>query len=115
MTDSLSFALQETARRREKQEAWNKQHGITPRSVQKQITDLVAPVTETEFLSENVMRQDSARFDQGHYQGQNSAATIAKLEKRMREAAAVLEFETAARLRDEIKRLEAIQLGLNPS
>lgn len=115
MTDSLSFALQETVRRREKQEAWNKQHGITPRSVQKQITDLVVSVTESEIEAENVMRQDFECFDQGHHRGQNSAATIAKLEKRMREAAAVLEFETAARLRDEIKRIEAIQLGLNPS
>ncbi|MFT8369020.1 MAG: excinuclease ABC subunit UvrB [Acetobacter papayae] len=108
MTDSLSYAVEETARRREKQMAWNEAHGITPQSVRKQITDIVGSVFEQDYVT---VTPDKATGET-EFVGKDGAQTLAALEKRMREAAADLEFETAARLRDEIRRLEAAQLGL---
>lgn len=110
MTDSLAFAIEETARRREKQVAWNEAHGITPQSVRKQISDIVSSVFEQDYVTV-APDQDMGVTD---FVGKDLGAAIAGLEKRMREAAAELEFETAGRLRDEIKRLEALQLGLEP-
>jgi excinuclease ABC subunit B len=108
MTDSLNYAVEETARRREKQMAWNEAHGITPQSVRKQISDIVGSVFEQDYVTVAPDRETGVN----EFVGQDGAATLAALEKRMREAAADLEFETAARLRDEIRRLEAAQLGL---
>ncbi|WP_371857523.1 excinuclease ABC subunit UvrB [Acetobacter peroxydans] len=108
MTDSLNYAVEETARRREKQMAWNEAHGITPQSVRKQISDIVGSVFEQDYVTVAPDRETGVN----EFVGQDGAATLAVLEKRMREAAADLEFETAARLRDEIRRLEAAQLGL---
>lgn len=108
MTDSLNYAVEETARRREKQMAWNEAHGITPQSVRKQISDIVGSVFEQDYVTVTPDKETGAT----EFVGQDGAATLATLEKRMREAAADLEFETAARLRDEIRRLEAAQLGL---
>ncbi|MFT8467770.1 MAG: helicase-related protein, partial [Acetobacter syzygii] len=109
MTDSLTYAVEETARRREKQMAWNEAHGITPQSVRKQIGDIVGSVFEQDYVT--VAPDDDTGV--AEFVGQDLQATIAGLEKRMRDAAAELEFETAGRLRDEIKRLEALQLGLD--
>ncbi|MCG0995214.1 MAG: excinuclease ABC subunit UvrB [Acetobacter indonesiensis] len=110
MTDSLRYAIEETARRREKQMAWNEAHGITPQSVRKNISTIVSSVFEQDYVT--IAPDEDTGVTE--FVGQDLDAAISGLEKRMREAAANLEFETAARLRDEIKRLEAVQLGLEP-
>ncbi len=104
MTDSLRNALEETARRRAKQHAWNEAHGITPTSVRKQIGEALSSVFEQDYVTVAPVK-DSAVTDMV---GKDLVHSIAELEKRMRAAAADLEFEEAARLRDEIKRLEAL-------
>jgi excinuclease ABC subunit B len=110
MTDSLRFAIEETERRRNRQRAWNEAHGITPQGIRKQIGKVLESVFEQDYVT--VAPMDGGRTTE--FVGKDLKATIAELEKRMRAAAADLEFEEAARLRDEIKRLEALDLGLEP-
>ncbi len=109
LTESLQRALGETERRRAKQVAWNQAHGITPQSVRKQVADLIAHVAEQDYVTVAPIKGVDLR----ELAGKDLRGTVAELEKRMREAAADLEFETAAKLRDEIRRLEAHELGLD--
>jgi excinuclease ABC subunit B len=110
MTNSLRFAIEETSRRRAKQAAWNAAHGITPQSVRKQIGEVMQSVFEQDYVTVAPVR-DSSVTD---FVGKDLKTSIAEIEKRMRAAAAELEFEEAGRLRDELRRLEALDLGLTP-
>jgi excinuclease ABC subunit B len=110
MTRSMKFALEETERRRVKQTAWNEANGITPQSVKKHIGELMHSVFEQDYVT--VAPVKGTKVDV--LIGKDLRATIVELETRMRNAAADLEFEEAGRLRDEIKRLEALDLGLPP-
>jgi excinuclease ABC subunit B len=109
MTESLKRALEETERRRAKQIAWNEAHGITPQTIRRDISDVLQSVYEKDYVTVPALEGDETAA----FIGKDLRATIAELERKMRAAAADLEFETAARLRDEIKRLEALELGLD--
>jgi excinuclease ABC subunit B len=110
MTNSLRNALEETERRRTKQQDWNTAHGITPQSIVRQISDVLQSVYEQDYVT--VAPTGAEEDGPMEFVGKDLRASIAELEKKMRAAAADLEFETAARLRDEIKRLENLELGL---
>jgi excinuclease ABC subunit B len=122
-TGSIQRAMAETARRREKQAAYNLEHGITPQSIKSNIKDILDSVYEKDSLT--IDPRDPMAWKRGAggdkrgkgvgetgaaFIGHNIKSYIADLEKQMKDAAADLEFETAARLRDEIKRLQETEL-----
>jgi excinuclease ABC subunit B len=106
-TKALDAAINETERRREKQQAYNAEHGITPETIKKQISDVMQSVYEKGDHTDV-----PADAQAGEGMGENLQATIDDMRNRMKEAAANLEFEEAARLRDEVKRLEQADLGV---
>src|SRR5262249_29257670 len=110
LTNSLRTAIEETNRRRAKQQAWNEAHNITPVSIKRQIGKVLESVFEQDYVTVAPVKDTKAL----EFVGRDLKLAIAELEKRMRAAAADLEFEEAARLRDEIRRLEALDLGLEP-
>ncbi|QEE43964.1 excinuclease ABC subunit UvrB [Rhizobium sp. WL3] len=112
ITGSMKRAMDETSRRREKQVAYNTEHGITPESVKARISDILDSVYERDHVRADISGVSGKGFaDGGHLVGNNLQAHLNALEKDMRNAAADLDFEKAARLRDEIKRLKAVELA----
>ena len=107
MTGSMERAIRETDRRREKQHAFNIEHNITPATIKRDIHDIVSDTASRDSVLVEI-DADGANNLVGH----NLRAYIDDLEKKMRAAAADLEFEEAGRLRDEIRSLEATELGL---
>jgi excinuclease ABC subunit B len=107
ITGSMERALAETNRRREKQMAYNLAHGITPETVKKNVEDVLAGLWQGDTDQSRI----TTRVDKPMV-GANLAAHLDALRAQMRKAAENLEFEEAARLRDEVKRLEAVELAV---
>lgn len=105
ITKSMQGALDENNRRREKQQAYNVAHGITPETIKKSIGDVMGSIYEKDYVT-------VPRYEASEFTGKERKKHIEKLRKQMIEAAANLEFETAAKLRDEIQTLETEVLGL---
>ncbi|RUM96917.1 excinuclease ABC subunit UvrB [Pseudaminobacter arsenicus] len=110
ITGSMERAMAETNRRREKQMAWNEANGITPESVKSRISDILESVYEKDHV-----RADISQFtdEAGQMVGNNLKTHLDALDKQMRDAAADLDFEKAARIRDEIKRLRELELSIS--
>ena len=107
MTGSMERAIAETDRRREKQHAYNIEHGITPESIKRDIHNIVADTASRDGVLVEIEAEGA-----NNLVGHNLRGYIEDLEKKMRNAAADLEFEEAGRLRDEIRRLEEDELGI---
>jgi len=105
MTNSLEKAIGETNRRRERQQAFNAANGITPATIRTRINDVLDSVYEQDHVT-----VETGLGEEKHLIGHNLRATISDIESKMRAAAADLEFEEAARLRDELRRLEHLEL-----
>ena len=107
VTESMRYAIDETNRRRSKQTLWNKANNITPATIKKDINDILESVYEkSDKVKEKVKSGDITSKEK------DIVTIIAELETKMRDAAANLEFEEAAKLRDELRRIENKQLGI---
>jgi excinuclease ABC subunit B len=108
-TDSMRAAIDETTRRRVRQEEYNRENGITPETIKKSIGELLSSVYEHDYVAvPEVEEEPEARYRSL----EDLEGEIKALEKQMREAAKALEFEKAAGLRDRIRRLRAREFGL---
>ncbi len=107
VTASMRRALDETSRRRERQRAYNLEHGITPQTVRRNISDLGMAVVEADWVTVPLAADEGAE-----YRPEQLPEIVAALEEEMRLAAAALEFEKAAHVRDRILALKDLQLGL---
>ena len=107
ITGSMERAIRETDRRREKQVAYNLEHGITPTTIRKNVDDVLSGL----YKGDTDMARVTAKIDKPLH-GANLEAVLDGLRSDMRKAAENLEFEEAARLRDEVKRLEAVDLAI---
>jgi len=110
VTGSMERAMAETNRRREKQLAYNTEHGITPESVKSRIADILDSVYEKDHVRADI---GALAGNEGALMGNNLKAHLEALTKQMRDAAADLDFERAARLRDEVKRLREMELAIS--
>ncbi len=99
VTGSMERAMGETGRRRRIQKAYNKEHGITPESIKSSIKDVLSSIYESDYYTVPAVKEEQSAYDAGD-------SDMEALEKEMREAAAALEFELAAKLRDRIKTLK---------
>ena len=107
ITDSMKRALDETARRREKQQKFNAEHGIVPQTIKRDVADILQELCEKEGVDKLPQGKEKDLL----VSEKKLKDTIAKLTRQMRKAAEDLEFEQAAKIRDEIKRLENSALG----
>jgi excinuclease ABC subunit B len=116
MTQSMRKAIDETNRRRAIQSEYNKEHGITPQTIKKKISEGLSDLYGMEVIIKDakdknqVLRENLAKYTENP---QKIILQIAKLRKQMKKASDNLEFEEAARIRDEIKRLEVLDLSLH--
>ena len=108
MTGSMRVALGEMERRRGLQQAYNEEHGITPASIVKGIDDVLSSVYERDYVTVPVVKEEQEEFGSR----EELSARITGLEEEMRAAAANLEFERAAALRDRAKRIREHHLGV---
>lgn len=108
-TRSMKEALEETTRRRTLQMAYNHDHGITPETIKKQITDVLASIYERDYYTVPAL-PDEERTK--YVPREEIPALVATLDKQMRQAAKKLEFERAAELRDQIRDLQKRMLGI---
>lgn len=112
ITDSMKEAMEETSRRRKIQEDYNAEHGITPQTIRKNISDGLAEIFEADYSTVPLEEEDKdlVKYKEVIGKPQKLNRELEKLRKKMREAADELEFEEAAKFRDEIKRLEMLDL-----
>jgi excinuclease ABC subunit B len=109
VTDSMKAAIDETERRRGLQEAYNREHGITPESIKKNLGELLSSVYEADYAGVPEVAEEA---EQRWRSVEDIDREVRQLEKQMREAAKALEFEKAAELRDRIRNLRAAEFGL---
>ena len=111
-TDSMKSALGETSRRRALQEAYNKEHGITPESIRKNIGDLLSSVYEMDYVGVPELPSKPGKPEERFRTVDELEKEIKSMEKEMRQLAKSLEFEKAAEVRDRIRVLRQSEFGL---